>query len=415
MHAKKSVSKKTTSTVVQGPKTDDRASVKGKPILTKGIDNMPKAKPGKDMDDAAKDRLKREHEAVQKGIRSAAGIDKDAEVKNVQKIGGMLVTVREGKAGLEVDPGQIARKLTIPIGKITGYPEYGLFQANLYSVGQDGKIYDDRRYKMLLRGPAGSKPADDASVPLQQVSIPGRNFTLIPHELLLKYAAEAGYQVAEVQYGKFGNVMFGYVLSDTKEPVEKDDKVQFGAYLRNGYDGTHSAGVDPFHLRMACMNGMIAKVGEGSTTFTHVGKAEDMVKNLRIAIKAAFASHAAQLKILRKLAEIRLNAAFAAKILGDARIPASYWPAYVEKVKQPKDAEAEGAAKLKVQLTGKDEHRSLYRFVQDLTGGMDDSATTTGLWKSQKLQPQNKGYLIRALWSSARSAIAVRSVLERTQ
>jgi hypothetical protein len=137
------------------------------------------------------------------------------------------------------------------------------------------------------------------------VSIVGKNFAVIPNQLILQMVADVSKDLnlstLNVKYTKNGYAMRIDLLSERKQPIEVDDLVQFGVSIRNSIDGSTALGVDGFTYRLACRNGATARIPNVTFNAKHVGDANRLLDAFREALRTA-------LEYCHQLAELYIQA-----------------------------------------------------------------------------------------------------------
>jgi hypothetical protein len=160
------------------------------------------------------------------------------------------------------------------------------------------------------------------------VSIVGRNFAVIPNQLILNIipdvSKDLNLSTLSVKYTKNGYATRIDLLSERKEAVEVNDLVQFGVSIRNSIDGSTALGVDGFTYRLACRNGATARIPNVTFNAKHVGDANRLLDAFREALRTALEYCHQLAELYRKATRIKVTKEIA-EMLVELRLPAMYY------------------------------------------------------------------------------------------
>jgi hypothetical protein len=160
------------------------------------------------------------------------------------------------------------------------------------------------------------------------VSIVGRNFAVIPNQLIMQMAADVSKDLnlstLSVRYTKTGYAMRIDLLSERKQPIEVNDLVQFGVSIRNSIDGSTALGVDGFTYRLACRNGATARIPNVTFNAKHVGNADRLLDAFREALRTALEYCHQLAELYRKATRIKVTKEIAERLV-ELRLPAMYY------------------------------------------------------------------------------------------
>jgi len=156
--------------------------------------------------------------------------------------------------------------------EVTTWKEkYGITEPPLLAHGEDGQLYDDKRFKGIFKNGKYNK-------------IVGRNYTVLPNEevdeMLRDYIkrTNSGLEIVKSYSSHHGDAMYWQVLSSRQETVEKGDDVRIGCIVRNSVGTYVSLGADLFTYRLICSNGAIAKGQDlGTIAIRHIGNKDNMM------------------------------------------------------------------------------------------------------------------------------------------
>jgi len=170
------------------------------------------------------------------------------------------------------------------------------------------------------------KNADNGKINL--VSIVGRNFAVIPNQLIMQMVADVSKDLnlstLSVKYTKTGYAMRIDLLSERKEAVEVDDIVQFGVSIRNSIDGSTALGVDGFTYRLACRNGATARLQNVTFNAKHVGDANRLLDAFREALRTALEYCHQLAELYRKATRIKVTKEIAERLV-ELNLPMMYY------------------------------------------------------------------------------------------
>jgi len=170
------------------------------------------------------------------------------------------------------------------------------------------------------------KNVDNGKVNL--VSIVGRNFAVIPNQLILKMVADVSKDLnlstLSVRYTKTGYAMRIDLLSERKQPIEVNDIVQFGVSIRNSIDGSTALGVDGFTYRLACRNGATARIPNVTFNAKHVGNVDRLLDAFREALRTALEYCHQLAELYRKATRIKVTKEIAERLV-ELRFPVMYY------------------------------------------------------------------------------------------
>jgi hypothetical protein len=170
------------------------------------------------------------------------------------------------------------------------------------------------------------KNVDNGKVNL--VSIVGRNFAVIPNQLIMQMVADVSKDLnlstLSVKYTKNGYAMRIDLLSDKKEAVEVNDLVQYGVSIRNSIDGSTALGVDGFTYRLACRNGATARLQNVTFNAKHVGDVNKLLDAFREALRTALEYCHQLAELYRKATRIKVTKEIAEKLV-ELNLPAMYY------------------------------------------------------------------------------------------
>jgi hypothetical protein len=160
------------------------------------------------------------------------------------------------------------------------------------------------------------------------VSIVGRNFAVIPNQLIMQMVADVSKDLnlstLSVKYTKNGYAMRIDLLSERKEAVEVDDIVQFGVSIRNSIDGSTALGVDGFTYRLACRNGATARLQNVTFNAKHVGDVNKLLDAFREALRTALEYCHQLAELYRKATRIKVTKDIAERLV-ELNLPMMYY------------------------------------------------------------------------------------------
>ena len=160
------------------------------------------------------------------------------------------------------------------------------------------------------------------------VSIVGRNFAVIPNQLIMQMVADVSKDLnlstLSVKYTKNGYAMRIDLLSERKQPIEVNDLVQFGVSIRNSIDGSTALGVDGFTYRLACRNGATAKIPNVTFNAKHVGDVNKLLDAFREALRTALEYCHQLAELYRQATRIKVTKEIAGKLV-ELRLPMMYY------------------------------------------------------------------------------------------
>jgi hypothetical protein len=160
------------------------------------------------------------------------------------------------------------------------------------------------------------------------VSIVGRNFAVIPNQLIMQMVADVSKDLnlstLSVKYTKNGYAMRIDLLSERKQPIEVNDLVQFGVSIRNSIDGSTALGVDGFTYRLACRNGATARLQNVTFNAKHVGNVDRLLDAFREALRTALEYCHQLAELYRKATRIKVTKEIAERLV-ELRLPMMYY------------------------------------------------------------------------------------------
>jgi hypothetical protein len=160
------------------------------------------------------------------------------------------------------------------------------------------------------------------------ISIVGRNFAVIPNQLILNMVADVSKDLnlstLSVKYTKNGYAMRIDLLSERKEAVEVNDLVQFGVSIRNSIDGSTALGVDGFTYRLACRNGATARIPNVTFNAKHVGDVNKLLDAFREALRTALEYCHQLAELYRKATRIKVTKEIAERLV-ELNLPMMYY------------------------------------------------------------------------------------------
>jgi hypothetical protein len=170
------------------------------------------------------------------------------------------------------------------------------------------------------------KNVDNGKVNL--VSIVGRNFAVIPNQLILNMVADVSKDLnlstLSVKYTKNGYAMRIDLLSERKQAIEVDDIVQFGVSIRNSIDGSTALGVDGFTYRLACRNGATARIPYVTFNAKHVGDVNKLLDAFREALRTALEYCHQLAELYRQATRIKVTKDIAERLV-ELNLPMMYY------------------------------------------------------------------------------------------
>jgi hypothetical protein len=170
------------------------------------------------------------------------------------------------------------------------------------------------------------KNVDNGKVNL--VSIVGRNFAVIPNQLIMQMVADVSKDLnlstLSVKYTKNGYAMRIDLLSERKQPIEVNDIVQFGVSIRNSIDGSTALGVDGFTYRLACRNGATARLQNVTFNAKHVGDANRLLDAFRETLRTALEYCYQLAELYRKATRIKVTKDIAERLV-ELNLPMMYY------------------------------------------------------------------------------------------
>jgi hypothetical protein len=160
------------------------------------------------------------------------------------------------------------------------------------------------------------------------VSIVGRNFAVIPNQLIMQMVADVSKDLnlstLSVKYTKNGYAMRIDLLSERKQPIEVNDLVQFGVSIRNSIDGSTALGVDGFTYRLACRNGATARLQNVTFNAKHVGNVDRLLDAFREALRTALEYCQQLAELYRKATRIKVTKEIAERLV-ELNLPMMYY------------------------------------------------------------------------------------------
>jgi hypothetical protein len=160
------------------------------------------------------------------------------------------------------------------------------------------------------------------------VSIVGRNFAVIPNQLIMQMVADVSKDLnlstLSVRYTKNGYAMRIDLLSERKQPIEVNDLVQFGVSIRNSIDGSTALGVDGFTYRLACRNGATARLQNVTFNAKHVGDVNKLLDAFREALRTALEYCHQLAELYRKATRIKVTKEIAERLV-ELNLPMMYY------------------------------------------------------------------------------------------
>jgi hypothetical protein len=159
---------------------------------------------------------------------------------------------------------------------------------------------------------------------LEPISIVGRQYKLIPHELiqdtLEAIITEEGFEI--VKRYVFGKELIYTVLTDKVFEVDKDDKYRLGFSVRNSYSGMKAYNFSAFTYRYACKNG--AYFGGKNLLkiwHKHSGNISEVVDNMRETIHRLLNLTDTIRSMLVQLKEIKVSEELILDLLKSTAVP----------------------------------------------------------------------------------------------
>jgi hypothetical protein len=169
---------------------------------------------------------------------------------------------------------------------------------------------------------------NDGNSRINLVSIVGKNFAVIPNQLILNMVADVSKDLnlstLSVRYTKTGYAMRIDLLSERKQPIEVNDLVQFGVSIRNSIDGSTALGVDGFTYRLACRNGATARLQNVTFNAKHVGDVNKLLDAFREALRTALEYCHQLAELYRKATRIKVTKDIAEKLV-ELNLPMMYY------------------------------------------------------------------------------------------
>lgn len=163
---------------------------------------------------------------------------------------------------------------------------------------------------------------------LEVVAIVGKNFALVPNEVVEEMVDKAitAYGLTKLKRStdKYENTLRIDLLTDKVKEVEVGDIVQFGVSVRNSIDGTSALAVDLFSYRLKCKNGATARDTDMSYSVRHIGDARELLKYFNRALGEVMERFDTLLSLYRKMAITPLTKEGAEKIVA-LRFPEKYY------------------------------------------------------------------------------------------
>jgi hypothetical protein len=145
----------------------------------------------------------------------------------------------------------------------------------------------------------------------------------------------------------------------------KDDRVYFGAVIRNGIGVNVALGADLYTFREICSNGATVRSQKlGSIAIHHLGSAENMATRFATGIEEIFESVKKLMDYYDEMAKIKLTQEMLEKVYIKTKLPEAYMPRYVEMEKNEK-----AIHKHKVHLH--EQKVPLWKFYNDITKPMN--------------------------------------------
>jgi len=199
------------------------------------------------------------------------------------------------------------------------YPfEYNVGEAKMV-LKTEHATTELRKVKAVIENNAGK---------VSLVSIVGRNFAIIPNQLILQMIADVSSDLnlstLQTKYTKNGYAMRIDLLSEKKETVDVNDVIQFGVSIRNSIDGSTALGVDSFMYRLWCRNGATARIPNVTFNARHVGDANKLLEMFREALRTALEYCHQLVELYRKATKIKVDKAIAEKLV-ELRLPLMYY------------------------------------------------------------------------------------------
>src|SRR5262245_33704692 len=173
------------------------------------------------------------------------------------------------------------------------------------------------------------------------------------------------------RFSRYEKAGYCEVISEKKYHVVpdshiKDDKVYFGAVVRNGIGINLSLGADLYTFREICSNGAVARSQKlGSIAINHVGTYQNMTQRFAEGIKQVFASVKRLMDYYDEMANINLTQEALQKVYARSKLPLAYMPRYVDMEKDKKAVHGH-----KVRLKEKNTV-PLWKFFNDITKPMN--------------------------------------------
>ncbi len=172
---------------------------------------------------------------------------------------------------------------------------------------------------------------------LEVVAIVGKNFALVPNELVEDMVEKAvnayDLQILAKKRDRYENSIRIDLLSPKIGEVEVGDIIQFGVSIRNSIDGSSSLAVDAFSYRLKCKNGATARIEDTTFAVKHIGNPEELVKAFNKALGEALERADRLLTLYHSMNRARLTKEGLYRLI-DLRFPRKYYrllPINIEK------------------------------------------------------------------------------------
>lgn len=160
------------------------------------------------------------------------------------------------------------------------------------------------------------------------VAIVGRNFALIPNELVEEMVEKAiiGYGLTKlrVMRGRYGHSIRIDLLTERQKEVKVGDIVQYGVSVRNSIDGTSSLAVDLLSYRLACRNGAVMRSKDMTFATRHIGNPRELLEAFHKALAETLEQFEYLHSLYKKMTETYLEKEGAKRLLA-LRLPEKYY------------------------------------------------------------------------------------------
>lgn len=164
---------------------------------------------------------------------------------------------------------------------------------------------------------------------IEPVAIVGRNYALIPNELVEEIAEKAAraynLTISKIEKDKNEHKLRINLLSERLEEVKVGDKVQFGVSIRNSIDTSSSLAVDLFSLRLACKNGATVASYDKINYMRHIGNPNELLSLLNKALSSALEKIDNLLYEYRRLTGRILTVEGAKRLVVGTKFASSYY------------------------------------------------------------------------------------------